>query len=54
MRASHNIVEVVVFGEPVEVVVAVFGEPVEVVVVVSVELVRLVALVPFGSSGPRF
>ena len=41
--ASHNIVEVVVFGEPVEV-----------VVVVSVELVRLVVSVLFGSSGPRF
>ena len=43
MRASHNKVEMVVLGVPVEV-----------VVVVSVELVRLVASVTFGSSGPRF
>ena len=44
MRASHNKVEMVVLGVPVEV-----------IVVVSVELVRLVASVPIvGSSGPRF
>ena len=54
MRASHNIVEVVVSGEPFEVVVVVSGEPFEVIVVVSEELVRLVASVPFGSSGHRF